>query len=165
MFVQFGLFADLYLLLLSIRFFVICCCNEHAICFKVHNTYMKGFHHYCFIIGYFCFSLISFIDITELCKRSPLVKLENIPKIHKMLCSATARWYNIGIMLGVDINKLTEIEMDNVTVLSRLLAVIKRWLHQDINTAWIKLANVMGSKVVNRLDIKKEIMELIECKS
>ena len=83
----------------------------------------------------------------------------------EILYPARERWYKIGILLAVDINRLESL-MNLDSVDEKLEAVIDYWFYNSTNKSWRKLANVMGSKIVNRCDIMDRIMEsLIECKS
>ena len=97
------------------------------------------------------------INRAEPCKESTELKHGDV---FRMLCSASAMWYEIGTMLDVGHNMLLNIKKDSDSVNEKLGAVINHWLSNSNNTSWKELAIVMRSELVNRNDIKSKIMEL-----
>ena len=97
------------------------------------------------------------IDVPASCKGSTSLNSKNV---YTMLYPARASWYNIGIMLDVDINTLQAFDEDHGSVDKKLGAVINHWLNNGTNKTWTELAEAMGNDVVNQEGIKKKIMEL-----
>ena len=87
----------------------------------------------------------------------------NCNNVFAMLCSASASWFDIGMMLDVDFNTLATFKKDSDSVSEKLVAVINHWLCNSKNKSWTVLANVMGSDAVQREDIKRKIIEF-KCK-
>ena len=105
-------------------------------------------------------SIFSLIDITASRKGSSIDL--NCKNVYKMLYPARENWYKIGMELDVDINTLAAFRKDYDSVDEKLGAVINHWLNNSTNKSWTELAEVMGSVVVNRQDIKMKIMEMIK---
>ena len=108
-------------------------------------------------------TIFSSIDVAASRKGSSIDL--NLKNVFQMLYPARASWFNIGIILEVDINTLQAFEKDSDSVGETLVKVINHWLNNSIKKSWRELAEAMGSDIVNREDIKFKIMEMIERKS
>ena len=74
-----------------------------------------------------------------------------------------AKWRYIGLKLGVSPGDLTGIASNSNNIDDKLMETLTKWLQGGKNTTWKALAEAMGSKSVQRLDLESAIMSNHPC--
>ena len=72
---------------------------------------------------------------------------------------ARIKWFDIGLGLGLSNDMLEAIEVRSSVASVCLRRMLSKWLHSDKDKSWKALAIVMGSKVVERSDLKESILK------
>ena len=72
---------------------------------------------------------------------------------------ASTKWYNIGLALGLHCSILEEIEASVATTQKCLRKMLMKWLRTGSNRSWGVLAEAMGNRIVERPDLKEDILK------
>ena len=83
----------------------------------------------------------------------------DIADVMEMAREASTKWYNIGLALGLHCSLLEEIEASAATTQKCLCKMLVTWLRTGSNRSWGVLAEVMGNRIVERPDLKEEILK------
>ena len=83
----------------------------------------------------------------------------DIADVLEMAREASTKWYNIGLALGLHCSLLEEIEASAAATQKCLLKMIVMWLRTGSNRSWGVLAEVMGNRIVDRPDLKENILK------
>ncbi len=76
---------------------------------------------------------------------------------HKV-CEARDKWYEIGLGLGIPLDKLKAITKDHEGVDACLREMLTYWLqHPNLKRSWNSLAKSLKEEVVDRPDIAKQL--------
>ena len=84
---------------------------------------------------------------------------DSIADVLEMAQEASTKWYNIGLALGLHCSVLEAIEASAVTTQKCLRKMIVMWLRTDSNRSWGVLAEAMGNRIVERPDLKEDILK------
>ena len=70
------------------------------------------------------------------------------------ISTIAARWFGLGVALGLTYGKLMQIECDNRGDSYRCLTgVITEWLQNSSSPCWRSLAMALSSSPLNRMDL------------
>ena len=83
----------------------------------------------------------------------------DIADVLEMAQEASTKWYNIGLALGLHCSILERIEASAATTQKCLCKMLVTWLRTDSIRKWGVLAEVMGNRIVERPDLKEEILK------
>ena len=83
--------------------------------------------------------------------------------VYEEVTEAKAKWKFIGLKLGVSPGELAGIESNGKSIDDKLMDTLTKWLESRKNTTWKALAEAMGSKSVQRLDLKSAILASHPC--
>ena len=74
--------------------------------------------------------------------------------------SLTAKWFNLGLALGLSSDALDQIESNHPRDSLRCLTeMIKAWLRSNLQSSWRGLASALRSPLVGEFDLATEIAE------
>ena len=82
----------------------------------------------------------------------------DIADVLEMAQEASTKWYNIGLALGLHCSILERIEASAATT-EKCLCKMLVWLRTGNIRKWRVLAEVMGNRIVERPDLKEEILK------
>ena len=90
---------------------------------------------------------------------------KDLSKVNNAVLDTQAKWYNIGLELGIEPGELDGVKSDNPgSVAGCLTESLKRFLRQvNPKPSWKRLADAMASKSVGRGDIAKQLREKYHC--
>ena len=83
----------------------------------------------------------------------------DIADVMEMAHETSMKWYNIGLALGLHCSILEGIEASAATTEKYLCKMLVMWLRTGSNRSWGVLAEAMGNKIVERPDLKEEILK------
>ena len=90
-----------------------------------------------------------------------LISVLDLRNVTNKLFSVMAKWYHIGVQLGVNDTKLEEIEYNYQTIDRRFIEVIKLWLRGNTPAAvsWEALVKVLESPLVDEKALAMKLRE------
>ena len=79
----------------------------------------------------------------------------DIADVLEMAQEASTKWYNIGLALGLHCSILESV----ATTQKCLCKMLVMWLRTGSNRSWGVLAEAMGNRIVDRPDLKEDILK------
>ena len=83
----------------------------------------------------------------------------DLTDVMEMVYKVSIKWYNIGLALGLHSSILEKIEASPATTEKYLRMMLVTWLRTGSNRTWGVLAEAMGNSIVERPDLKEEILK------
>ena len=91
-----------------------------------------------------CNKLLNYISVDSLCE-----VLEATAEVQR-------QWEELGIALGLDRTKLTEISQTHHSILQRHYHLMRLWI-TDVGASWGALVHALKSEVLNEKELAKKI--------
>ena len=88
---------------------------------------------------------------------SGTLKDGDITKVNEAIFDAKTKWYQIGMLLNVDVNTLDSIEDEEKDNSKKLLRMLKHWLQAGTNRSWEAVDKALRNKMVARPDVADKL--------
>ena len=86
------------------------------------------------------------------------LSIDDLGDVLEAVWEARAKWYNIGLKLGISVGTLDSIESSNQNSGRCLTAMIKDWLKNGKpKPSWAQLAKALKSRMVGYAQLAEEL--------
>ena len=82
---------------------------------------------------------------------------KDLSEVHVAIYDAHKKWYEIGLLLKVDLATLDSIEDEEKSNSKKLLRMLKHWLQAGTNGSWETLDKALRNKTVARRDVADKL--------